>query len=232
MSEFDENLQLPPEFDGIVRLFPLPEFVLFPGVGQMLNIFEPRYLEMTRDALDGDRLIAMGQLYSDRVDKFGNPEISQTVCLGRILTEVELEDGRYHLFLVGVCRARILEELETDEPYRMARVEILTNEEDESSFVEVRQRILSRFFGLESLGQVMDEQTLDKFRDESISLGRLVDMIAYAVGLDAEQRQLILDCHNLSERLALIEEMLIGFEDYLRRKQSRPRDFPPKFSAN
>ena len=46
-------------FDGVTRLFPLPKVVLFPLVTLPLHIFEPRYRQMTADALAGDRLITM-----------------------------------------------------------------------------------------------------------------------------------------------------------------------------
>ena len=50
---------LPDDFDGTARLFPLPNLVLFPFVGQPLHIFEPRYRQLMQDALDTDRLIAL-----------------------------------------------------------------------------------------------------------------------------------------------------------------------------
>ena len=43
-------------FDGVARLFPLPNVVLFPYIVQGLHIFEPRYREMTMHALAGDRV--------------------------------------------------------------------------------------------------------------------------------------------------------------------------------
>ena len=42
-------------------IFPLAGVLLLPRGRLPLNIFEPRYLAMTRDALAGDRLIGMVQ---------------------------------------------------------------------------------------------------------------------------------------------------------------------------
>ncbi|HEU5119195.1 MAG TPA: LON peptidase substrate-binding domain-containing protein, partial [Isosphaeraceae bacterium] len=39
------------DFDGVTRLFPLAGVVMFPHVVLPLHIFEPRYRQMTRDAL-------------------------------------------------------------------------------------------------------------------------------------------------------------------------------------
>ena len=42
---------LPTDFGGEVRLFPLSNLVLFPGIVLPLHIFESRYKEMLEDAL-------------------------------------------------------------------------------------------------------------------------------------------------------------------------------------
>ena len=44
---------------GTIPLVPLPNVVLFPDVFLPLHIFEPRYVEMTKAALDDNRLIGM-----------------------------------------------------------------------------------------------------------------------------------------------------------------------------
>src|SRR3954471_16357024 len=99
------------DFDGIVRLFPLPNLVLFPHVAQPLHIFEPRYRQLMADALDGDRLIAMATLRPGWEEEYHKrPPIHDMVCLGKIRQEKRLPDGRYDLLLQGVCRARVLEE--------------------------------------------------------------------------------------------------------------------------
>ena len=45
----------------ILPIFPLTGVLLLPRGRLPLNIFEPRYLAMTRDALGGERLIGMVQ---------------------------------------------------------------------------------------------------------------------------------------------------------------------------
>ena len=77
------SLQLPESFDGHVRLFPLPNLVLFPGVIQALNLFEPRYRQLMADVLDDDQLITMALVKPDPVNlTMPVPEICQTVCVG------------------------------------------------------------------------------------------------------------------------------------------------------
>ena len=66
-------------FMGTVRLFPLPNAVLFPQVMQPLHVFEPRYRQLAEDALAGDRFIAMALLAPGwQSDPAGCPAICAT----------------------------------------------------------------------------------------------------------------------------------------------------------
>ena len=60
-----ESLGLPPDFGGEVRLFPLPNLVMFPSNVLPLHIFESRYREMLEDAVQSDQLITMATRMMD-----------------------------------------------------------------------------------------------------------------------------------------------------------------------
>ena len=104
--------QMPPDFSGSVRLFPLPDLVLFPRNIQPLHIFEERYCEMLEDALQGDQLITMATLLPGyKADYYSRPSVAETVCIGRVAAHERNEKGTYNLLLMGVGRARIEEEV-------------------------------------------------------------------------------------------------------------------------
>ena len=91
---------LPP----IVRIFPLPDLVLFPHSLQMLYIFEPRYIQMVEDALAHDHTIAMALLKSGWEPDYDQaPEIHSTVCVGSIVSHAEKSNGHYTLLLSGIA---------------------------------------------------------------------------------------------------------------------------------
>jgi len=49
------------ELPAVIPIFPLTGVLLLPGGRLPLNIFEPRYLEMTQDAMASHRIIGMIQ---------------------------------------------------------------------------------------------------------------------------------------------------------------------------
>src|SRR5947209_6117162 len=114
------------EFSGTARLFPLPNVVLLPHSMQPLHIFEPRYRQMTADALASDRLIAMVLLQPGwEMASTPRPPVHRIACLGRIAAEQQTPDGRYNLILRGLSRVRIVDEIPQDKLYRCARAKLV-----------------------------------------------------------------------------------------------------------
>ncbi len=91
-------------FPSSLPIFPLPTVVLFPNVFLPLHIFEPRYRQMTADALAGDRLIGMVLLrpghQADTTDE--RPPVYVTGCTGLITHAERLDEGRFNLVLRGL----------------------------------------------------------------------------------------------------------------------------------
>jgi Lon protease-like protein len=112
-----ERPDSPASLPDRIPIFPLPGAILLPGGRLPLNIFEPRYLAMTRDAMKGARMIGMIQPSDPDSEEF-EPPVYRTGCLGRIVDFSETGDGRYQIALSGVCRFNVVEELSRDTPYR------------------------------------------------------------------------------------------------------------------
>ena len=49
------------ELPKTIPIFPLSNFIMFPGTTVPLNIFEPRYIDMVNDSMKTDRYIGIIQ---------------------------------------------------------------------------------------------------------------------------------------------------------------------------
>jgi Lon protease-like protein len=227
MSESLSGLE---HFDGLARLFPLPSLVFFPNVMQPLHIFEPRYRQMTADAIEGDRLIALALPRSGWEKTYaGAPAIHPVACLGSIVADQKLEDGRYNLLLRGVSRIRVLEEIDNGKLYRTARVELLhdTPCADDAEAAELRKRLIEfapRLFP--QTGQVKAE--FRKLLMGPLPLGSLGDIAAFALPLPAEFKQELLEETDVRRRLTLFLTHLAAAAPHA----DVDRKFPPDFSTN
>ena len=223
----------PDDFGGTVRLFPLPNLVLFPHVAQPLHIFEPRYRELMADALADDRLIAMALLRPGWEEEYHKrPPIHDMVCLGKIRQEASLPDGRFNLLLQGISRARVVEELDTDTMYRMARVELCPDEPVASPSEEeaLRSRLadaVTPFFS--SHPPAMDQ--LRGLIASPLALGSLCDIFCFALPLDTEAKQRLLDECDIERRILVLLGSLEGKTPPVAQVLPRRR-FPPEFSPN
>lgn len=106
---------------GLVPIFPLAGMCLLPGETLPLYVFEPRYRALLRDALGGDRLIAMAALQPGyEAMYFGNPPIHPCMGVGRIVAHQLRADGSSDIVLLGVARVR-LAKVVREMPYRIGR---------------------------------------------------------------------------------------------------------------
>ena len=102
------------ELPEIIPIFPLAGVLLLPGGNLPLNIFEPRYIEMTKDAMASNGIIGMIQP-ADPYCQDSEPLIYNTGCAGQITTFEETEDNRILITITGVCRFKIERELPHDD---------------------------------------------------------------------------------------------------------------------
>ena len=217
-------------FDNICRMFPLPGVVLFPHAVLPLHIFEPRYRQMTEDALATDRLIAIvqvsptGDLIPDQ-----EPELEAVGCLGRIFKHERLPDGRYNFLLLGRKRIRIDREIANGKLYRSSKVTIIEDLEPDAE-IETRRRELVTLFRQAHEGEI--DPDLNALFETEIPLGVLSDIITQAMGFSSVTKQAYLAEPSVARRvLSLLDRLRNGGS--ATEGLTPPRaSFPPPFSRN
>jgi Lon protease-like protein len=206
-STFDPPFEALP---ATLPIFPLNGVLLLPRGRLPLNIFEPRYLAMTRDAMGAERMIGMIQP-SDPNDPGDNPPVYRTGCAGRITSFSETEDGRFLITLTGIARFDIREELPLRSGYRrvVADWEPYRGDIAPDDGAIDRERLLAVlrvFFKVHGISA--DWDTIKQTPDE-----RLVTSLAMICPFAANEKQALLEAGNLEERaevmIALIEMAVI-----------------------
>ena len=110
-------------FEGlpsVIPVFPLEAVILLPGSNLPLNIFEPRYLKMVKDARESHGIIGMIQPV-EVINTAAKPMLYSIGGAGRITHYAETKDGRNIIRLTGLCRFAVAAELDVMTPYRQVQ---------------------------------------------------------------------------------------------------------------
>jgi Lon protease-like protein len=220
-------------FSGVAPIFPLPSLVLFPHAIQPLHVFEPRYRRMIADALAGERLIGLVLLKPGWESNYeGRPPIHEMACLGKISNEERLPDGKFNLMLHGLQRAVVVEETPADKPYRVARLELYKDFYPEPPVIHRDARRLELLSAFRRLFPEPDyDQAINGLTEANLPLGVLCDVLSFALQLNPERKQELLEEVDVDQRSDLLLTRLRENLRKPRRKRVR-KLFPPPFSMN
>jgi uncharacterized protein len=188
---------------AILPIFPLTGVLLLPRGHLPLNIFEQRYLAMTRDAMAGDKLIGMVQPSDPTQSLAGNPPVYPTGCAGLVSSFAETGDGRFRITLTGLSRFRIREELPLAHGYRRVASDWadfagdLAGEEEADFDRQRLLRSLRTYFDRHKISA--NWEALATVRGE-----RLVASIAMVCPFEPSEKQALLEAVDLGARARLL----------------------------
>ncbi|WP_310496634.1 LON peptidase substrate-binding domain-containing protein [Sandarakinorhabdus sp.] len=198
-----------------VPVFPLTGALLLPRGLLPLNIFEPRYLDMVRDAMAAtgaaNRMIGMIQPRPPRrggIDDADVPPLYDVGCLGRITDFRETDDGRILIALAGVCRFRVSAELERTKLYRQVVTDYhgLSDDRDPPGPLPATLRAdledgLRAY--LDAQGLAADWDAVRSSDDES-----LIITLASVCPFAPAERQALLEARDLTDRARTLSALM------------------------
>ena len=230
--------QPPVSQDPAVRelpMFPLSR-VLFCGESLPLHVFEPRYQELTRRCLEGDRRFGVVLIMRGaEVGADANQERCDIGTVAEIVAAQQLDDGRWMLQSRGVERLRVLRWLLPDDPYPSAVVDRWSD--PPSAAVETDgplgavtaayDRILALLRAARRGGAAGEVPVLrlDQLSSDPVRASYQLSSVAPVGELD---RQRLLAAAGTGERLRLLAEMLEDFEQTLRLIGGAGNPHPPE----
>jgi Lon protease-like protein len=187
-------------------LFPIAGAILFPRAQLPLHIFEPRYRDMVRDAIDGDGHVAIVQPQLVEVEDESRQPLYEVGCVGEIVGLEELEDGRYNIVLNGSHRFRLLGEVKLDTAYRVGDLDLGAFDDREPPPLQMPQRAEvereAQRLG-DALGLAVDWSAVSRLDDEL-----LVNAIAQVAPFDVSAKQALLEAQTLASRADLLVQLM------------------------
>ena len=196
------------KFPSKIPVFPLSNFIIFSNTSVPLNIFEPRYLQMVDDCMKGNRLIGIVQ--PKKTGELKKPNLYQIGCVGKITSFNETEDGRYLIILNGICRYKIIDELNNDKFYREFNVSFEDYTDDLKEIKKEEIKFSDLRFIFNNLKNLFKKKGyLINWKDiEKQNLDQTINTLSMASPFSLEEKQILLETNSLSERMKKLEEIL------------------------
>ena len=195
------------DLPNILPVFPLSNFIIFPRTTVPLNIFEPRYIEMIDNSMKTNRLI--GMIQPKKSGQLKKPDLYKVGCAGKITSFNETDDGRYLIILNGICRFKILDELNNDNLYRECEVNYddflkdLNEKSEEIKFSDLNL-IFQNLKGLfKKQGYEINWKEIEKQ-----SLDQTINTLSMASPFSLEEKQVLLESKDLTIRKNRLKEIL------------------------
>jgi Lon protease-like protein len=193
---------------GEIPVFPLPNVVFFPHASLGLHVFEPRYRQMTQEALASDRFMAVALLKPGwESDYYGSPQVHAVACAGTIEEHHLLPDGRFNIRLRGLCRIAITRFVSQD-PYRVAAFRFIqeSNAGDGPEVTAARARLLTTCSGL--LREIAGNEGRPLALPPDVPFAVGVNALCQSLAMESDRRQRLLEVDDLVERCRLLVEIL------------------------
>ena len=195
------------DLPNILPVFPLSNFIIFPRTTVPLNIFEPRYIQMIDQSMKTNRLI--GMIQPKKSGELKKPDLYKIGCAGKITSFNETDDGRYLIILNGICRFKVVDEINNDNLYRECNVEYddFSMDLDEKS-EEIKFSDLNLIF--QNLKGLFKKQGYEiNWKEvEKQSLDQTINTLSMASPFSLEEKQVLLESKDLNIRKERLKEIL------------------------
>ena len=206
---YNLNMKLE-ELPKTIPIFPLSNFIMFPGTTVPLNIFEPRYLQMVNDSMKEHRIIGMIQPKKSGMLK--KPDLYEIGCIGKITSFNETEDGRILIILNGVCRFKVSKEIQSNKLYRECNVQYnnysndISEKSNEVNFSDLNiiMENMKKFF--KKQGYIVNLKDLEKK-----NLSQTLNDLSMASPFSLEEKQILLESLDINVRKEKMEQILNNY---------------------
>ena len=190
-----------------IPVFPLSNFIIFPGTTVPLNIFEPKYIQMIDDCMKTNRMI--GMIQPKKTGDLKKPDLYDIGCVGKITSFNETEDGRYLIILNGITRFKIIKEILSEKLYRICEINYesfrmdLSQEKQPLKFsnLEIIFKDLKNFF--EKKGYSIN---WSEIKDKDLNY--TINTLAMASPFSIEEKQTLLESVSINDRKLKLEKIL------------------------
>jgi ATP-dependent Lon protease len=192
---------------NIMPMVALRDVIVFPYMALHFEVGREKSIEALEKAMEDDQIIFLAAQKDKEVSEPATEDIYEVGTVSKIKQILKLPGDVIRVLVKGVYRARIVS-FTKSEPFLEVAVEQLVFEpspESETREAALRRMVLDLFEELTNISSKVSSELLSSVNSVD-DAGQMADIIASSVIFKLEDKQRLLECIDVNERL----EMLVG----------------------
>lgn len=196
-------------------VFPLVNVNLFPKTTKPLNIFEPRYLQMIKDAAEQDKPVAIG--FIDDPSKITSVPpgekiefINEIVGYGNVQIVEERANGFLLIFLHGIGKAKLGPVKNSSTPYFVCDaepiVENLVPSQEHTDKIHTLNKVLAKWIA-EYFSNPMQS---DMFLKQLDGPEAIVSAFSAYLVKDFDAQQTVLEMNDINDKIDFLYRVVLS----------------------
>jgi ATP-dependent Lon protease len=202
------------KINQLTPLLPLRDVVVYPQLVIPLFVGREKSIKAIETANAGDKQILLVAQKSANTDDPSVKDLFNVGTLATILQMLKLPDGTVKVLVEGLERIEITEFNEKGDFWSAAVKIIKIKEAKDKKSVALKRTVYSQFDQYVKLNKKIPPElltTLSGIEDP----GRMADSIAANLNLKLSDKQKLLECINVTDRLEMLMDLLEGELDIL-----------------
>jgi ATP-dependent Lon protease len=192
---------------SVMPILGLSDIVIFPGMVAPLLVDTAQSIRLIDDVVEGDRLLGLVLQKKPEVDSPAPEDLYEFGCAARVLKMLKFPDNTVRVLVEGLWRIQITG-YDSQTPYLRANINVLKDLSPESvEMTALARNAHHQFQEIIKLTPALSDQVkIAALNTEDP--GGLTDLIAANLNLNLEERQKLLEIHDVKERLLRLKPLM------------------------
>lgn len=191
----------------IISVLPLRDAVLYPELMIPLVVGRDRSVKLIEDSLKSDNIIGLVTQKDPKIEEPKSDDLYSIGTTALITKMIRMPDGTLRVIVQGLSRFKVESVLQTA-PYYVAKVQIIDEPDEKTLEVEALVMNAKKLFKkLSEMASYLSSDLASVIINME-SAGKLADLIASSLKISTEEKQEVLECVNLKERLEKVNVLL------------------------
>jgi ATP-dependent Lon protease len=195
------------DFPLELGVLPLRNIVIYPQLIAPLMVGKLPALKLIEDANKSNGFIALVTQQRPDIDDPKPRDLFPVGIVGKIVKQHQFPNNIVQIWVHGIARIRLVEFVETDKQYMVAKIEVMNEEIEVDTELEALERnIRALLTNITSLSEEIPHDLSLMARGMEPSW--IADMIAMYMDIPIAHKQILLEMTNLKERLKKLQSIM------------------------